>query len=255
MSFYTLDGQPVQSLSVKQMRTVDYIAMEKTGTSLNEMMERAGISMAQFTCEQWPRGSRVGPVIVLVGPGHNGGGGICAAYHLVSMGVYVCLCLSVPEERLSEAAARQLSRFDEGGGVRIEAGDLSGFKPFLILDALIGYGLNGSPHGVTLDLIEWANTSEAPILSLDMPSGLDADTGLPSDVCIHARQTLTLALPKYGLITGEYVGELWLADIGIGEDIYQRLGLKIYDPFAGTARIRLKTKTGESPILPGNPLH
>jgi len=171
------------------------------------------------------------------------------------MGVYVCLCLSVSEERLSEAAARQLKRFDDAGGVRIDAGDLTVFKPFLILDALIGYGLNGPPYGLALDLIEWANTSTAPVLSLDVPSGLDADTGMPHGACIRAKQTLTLALPKCGLTVAEYVGELWLADIGIGDDVYQKLGLEIYDPFAGTARIRLKAGEGNSPILPGRPLH
>jgi len=255
MCFYTLDGQPVGSVSVKQMRLIDHKATGEIGTSLNEMMQRAGISLAQFTCEQWPRGARVGPVIVLAGPGHNGGGGICAAYHLLTMGVYVCLCLSSPEERLSVAANSQLKRFDEAGGVRIKAEDLAIFKPFLVLDSLIGYGLHGSPYGTIRELVNWANATEAPIISLDVPSGLDADTGLPSGACIHARQTLTLALPKCGLTASRYVGELWLADIGIRDAVYQDLGLKIYNPFAGTDRIRLKTETGESPILPGRPLN
>lgn len=133
--------------------------------------------------------------------------------------------------------------------------ELRRVTPFLIPDALIGYGLNGYTHGVVMDLIRRANAGGSPVLSLDVPSGLDASTGLAQGACIRATKTMTLALPKHGLRASNYVGELRLADIGIGSAIHQRLGLHIPDLFAGTPWIRLKAGPGESPILPGTPMH
>jgi NAD(P)H-hydrate epimerase len=100
----------------------------------------------------------------------------------------------------------------------------------LILDALIGYGLKSAPQGASADLIRWANRTNAPILALDLPSGVNATTGeAPGDV-IKARWTMTLALPKTGLLP-ENTAELFLADIGIPAGTYRRMGLSDTSPF------------------------
>jgi len=255
--FQTLDGLEVPSLSVDQMREVDRIAMEDDSPSLARMMENAGSVLAKFTCEQWPRGVRVGPVVVLAGCGHNGGGGIRAAYHLLSMGANVRVCLACDESHLKKMTARQLACFREAGGLLIDAGEVLDSKPFLVIDALIGYGMRGAPYGLIAELIHWANICAAPVLSLDAPSGLNADTGIlshdtASHPCIRATKTLTLALPKHGL-TAPCVGELWLADIGITENVYQKLGIDVVSPFVGTAKIRLNIRV-DSPVFPGAPL-
>jgi len=236
------------------MRDVDRIAMEGTGPTLLQMMENAGSVLAEFTCEQWPRGVRVGPVVVLAGAGHNGGGGICAAYHLLCQGANVRVCLSCDESRLKKVTAKQLVRFREAGGLVIDTVEAMDSKPFIVIDALIGYGLHGVPYGLIAELIHWANICSAPVLSLDVPSGLNADTGTLSydttlHPCIRAAKTLTLALPKRGLIAA-YVGELWLADIGIPETVFQKLGIDVKLPFAGTDKIRLNI-CGDSPVFPG----
>lgn len=105
----------------------------------------------------------------------------------------------------------------------------------LALDALIGYGLNGSSKGWTAALIARLNASGFPLLALDVPSGLDATSGECPGPCIRAAATLTLALPKTGLLTPNgraASGRLYLADIGIPPVLYNLLGLSVGPVFA-----------------------
>src|SRR5260370_42153496 len=97
----------------------------------------------------------------------------------------------------------------------------------LVIDALIGYSLRGAPAGTLAALIRYANASGRPMLALDLPSGLDGDRGEPSDPTIRATETLTLALPKRGLLAPAarlWVGRLHLADISVPEKVYRRVG-------------------------------
>lgn len=251
--FRTLDGLRVVSLSVEQMREADRIAMDGAGPSLRQMMENAGAILAEFAREQWPRAMVVGPVVVLAGAGHNGGGGICCAYHLLCQGANVQLYVGDDVYGLEEATTAQLKRFQETGGMVMDTAQMLELRPFLIIDALIGYGLHGAPRERTADLINWANACTAPVLSLDVPSGLNADSGETPGACIQAAKTVTLALPKRGL-TAACAGELWLADIGIPEAAFHKAGLDVKSPFAGTAKIRLRIQRDASPIFPGAPL-
>jgi len=118
-------------------------------------------------------------------------------------------------------------------------------KPDLVLDGLIGFSLRGEPTGAIAGLIRWVNRSGAPTLALDVPSGLDATTGVAHDPTIRATATLTLALPKTGLQSadaGLHVGELYLADIGIPPAVYRRkeFGLDVGFPFASGSIVRLR---------------
>jgi len=252
MRFQTLDGLPAPAVSSQQMREVDRIAVKEAGPPLGQMMENAGRNLAGFICEQWPRGARVGAIVVLAGSGHNGGGGICAACHLLSQGVDVRLCLSAPADRLADATMAQLERYLNHAGTLVEPDSLKDMKPFLVVDAMLGYGLKGAPSGMVREIIPWANGSGAPVIALDIPSGLDVDTGLSPGACIIARQTLTLALPKTGLRAG-CAGELWLADIGICPEVYEQLDIEVGDLFAGACRIRLNVEHSRSPVMGGMP--
>jgi NAD(P)H-hydrate epimerase len=114
----------------------------------------------------------------------------------------------------------------------------------LILDAMLGYGAEGDPRPPLSDWIERANSSGIPIVSLDAPSGLDTTTGRPGDPCIRAAATLTLALPKLGLLTPEarsFVGELYLGDIGVPPELYAApsLDIEVGALFAGESIIRV----------------
>ena len=114
----------------------------------------------------------------------------------------------------------------------------------LIIDALLGYNGKGDPRPPFSLWIERANRSGIPILSLDIPSGLDASTGLPGSPCIKATTTLTLAAPKTGLFADSakgYVGELFLADIGIPPQVYWGLfpNLKDFPFFSSQAPVKI----------------
>jgi NAD(P)H-hydrate epimerase len=116
-------------------------------------------------------------------------------------------------------------------------------KGDLLVDALIGYGLSGPPTGMSATLIRAANESRIPILALDAPSGLDTTTGTIHDPCIRAEATLTLALPKVGLLSPAaraVVGELYVADIGVPPSVYAAMGLAVPRLFAGADVIHVK---------------
>jgi NAD(P)H-hydrate epimerase len=115
--------------------------------------------------------------------------------------------------------------------------------PDLILDAILGYGMNGNPRSPAADMILWANQESAPVLALDLPSGLDASSGIAYNPTIQASATLTLALPKTGLLVsaaGKYVGVLYLGDIGVPPELYASLGIAVGPIFAKEMVIRLK---------------
>ena len=112
----------------------------------------------------------------------------------------------------------------------------------LILDAMLGYGSSGDPRPPIAGWIRLANGSGRPILALDSPSGLDTTTGIPDTPCIQATATLTLALPKTGLLTTSarsFVGDLYLGDIGVPSELYTAMGLKVDSPFHSGTLVRV----------------
>jgi len=229
----------VPAVTAAQMREVDRIAIEETGPNLFQMMENAGWNLAAQALESLGERSCESPVVVLAGPGGNGGGGICAARHLANRGVHVVLVLSEPQ-RLGPVPSLQRRIFAETSGIELAPEQFARNRPELIIDALIGYSLAGPPRGPAMDLIRWANGAGAPILSLDVPSGLNATTGEAPGEVARARWTMTLALPKTGL-AGERAGEIVLADIGIPEGVFRRAAIPYRTPFDHRTRVPLRT--------------
>jgi len=226
IGFFTDRGIEVPSVTEAQMRELDRIAVEETGPNLYQMMENAGrdlvLKAIDMLGEKWASSS----LVVLAGTGGNGGGGICAARHLANRGVHVKLVIS-NVERLGDVPSFQYEVYKNTGS---RAQKLSDFGPGLIIDAIVGYGLKSAPHGAALEMINWANGSGAPVLSLDAPSGVDSTTGESPGEYIKAKCTITLALPKTGLFP-DTAGDLFLADIGIPERAYKKLGLSYVPPF------------------------
>ena len=227
--FYTSAGLPVPAITAAQMREVDRIAVEEFGLGLLQMMENAGRNLAGNALEMLSPLS--GEVTILAGGGGNGGGGLCCARHLHNRGVRVNLLLDRAPEALGAAATAQLRILQAAGVHPLEPGQIEAalHRADLVIDALIGYSLRGAPQGRAADLIAACNTHAARVLALDVPSGLDATTGDAPGVVIRAARTLTLALPKTGLLHAP--GDLYLADIGIPPEVYRRLGLAYTSPF------------------------
>jgi NAD(P)H-hydrate epimerase len=221
------------SVTVDQMREVDRLMVEETGISLLQMMENAGRGLAEQARRML--GGDVGGrrIAVLVGPGGNGGGGLAAARRLSIWGAEVRVVLGRTRDAIQGVPAQQLAALDwmqvEIHGPEKLTAD-GGPAADLIIDALIGYSLRGAPQEPMATLIRQANALGTPVLALDIPSGLDADTGQPSDPTVRAAVTLTLALPKVGLLSAaarEWTGDLYLADISVPATVYRRLGLAV----------------------------
>ena len=238
--FVNDEGVPIPSVSTEQMREVDRIAIEGDSPNLFQMMENAGRSLALTAIEHLGAEWREKSIVVCAGPGGNGGGGICAARHLANHGGNVVLILSVPD-RMTSVAEQQLRLFQKAPG---RIGVTESTDADLILDALVGYGLSGAPSGPIRDTIRWVVEQSAPVISLDVPSGVHSTGGETPGDAIRANTTLTLGLPKTGL-SSQLAGDLWLADIGIPAQTYATAGIELARPiFSGRYRIHLNRQSG-----------
>lgn len=211
------------ALTAEQMALVDEHAVSVYGVQLIQMMENAGRQLAIQAIRMFGNPAAGKSVVVLCGPGNNGGGGMVAARHLHNWGVRVTAILAADASRLEKVPAEQWRTISALGLVS-ESDHLS--QAMLIIDALLGYNGRGNPRPPISTWIDHANKSGVPILSLDLPSGLNATTGVPGNPTIKASATLTLAMPKTGLLrpaVRELVGDLYLADIGIPPNVYRDL--------------------------------
>lgn len=214
-------------LTTAQMIEVDRAMIEDFHIELLQMMENAGRALARVARERFLAGDpRDKHVAVLAGPGGNGGGALTCARRLAGWGANVAAYLAAPAGHFPPVPARQLDILHRIGVPVKDTGALRSSAPVLVIDGIIGYSLSGAPRGAAGDLIELANAQRAPILALDVPSGIDATTGIVHQQAIHATATLTLALPKEGLrapLARPHVGELFLADIGVPPELYTRM--------------------------------
>ena len=231
------DSSNIPYLTTAQMQEVDRLMIEDYGITLPQMMENAGRNLAHLARARFLDGDPVGKcVVVLAGSGGNGGGALVAARRLHGWGAHVQVILTQTPEALQGASAQQAAILQQLGIALIQTDALpEGWEPALILDGVIGYGLTGAPRCAAAALIRWANAQTAPLLALDVPSGVDATTGEVRPPAIRADATLTLALPKTGLSAPEaqdHVGALYLADIGVPPVLYARLGFDVGPIFA-----------------------
>jgi hydroxyethylthiazole kinase-like uncharacterized protein yjeF len=168
-----------------------------------------------------------GQAYVVCGKGNNGGDGLAAARHLLRWGRLAGVaCTDV--DALS-GPARDEALALEALGVRVAKEPEFGHAS-VVVDALLGTGLSRAPEGMVAAWIEAVNSSGRRVVSVDVPSGLDADAGLAPGACVRAAVTVTLGLPKPGLLVGdgpELAGDVWLADIGIPSQAYRELGLEV----------------------------
>ena len=248
---------PIPAVTASQMAEVDRIAVDELGLELPQMMEMAGRSLAEVAKKVLGGGVAGKRVTVMAGLGNNAGGGLVAARHLVNSGAEVTVVLATHRGGLRDVPSRRLGTL-EGMGVSIRepATNQSLFKVApadllpadLLVDALLGYNVDGPPREGFAALITSANASGRPILALDVPSGLDATAGAVYEPCIHATATLTLALPKTGLAGGVevgVVGDVFLADIGIPEEVYRRMGLSVGMVFHRDSIVPLDHRDGK----------
>ena len=192
------------------------------------LMENAGRGVADVLCSQWIGGagaSRISPIAMVCGKGNNGGDGFVIARHLDLRGLDVrVLLLSAPSELTGDAAAN-LSIIQKAGlTIDVFAAPLDAhrFDAALagcawLVDAILGTGATGEPKSPYAEAIDHMNAGGIEIIAVDLPSGLDCDTGVTAKHTIRAAHTCTFVAAKPGLLVESakpYVGQLHVLDIG-----------------------------------------
>jgi NAD(P)H-hydrate epimerase len=211
-------------LTTSQMRAADAAAI-RAGTPTSDLMEHAGAAVAEAAERLVPSGSRI---LVIAGPGNNGGDGFVAARLAAGRGYHVSVALLGPVSRLAEDAARAAALWPEPV-VPVAEANPGGAD--LVVDALFGAGLTRDADGEARVAIERINASGRPILAVDIPSGIDGDTGQVRGIAVKATRTVTFVARKPGhlLLPGRaYCGPVEVVDIGIGANILAAVGSEVF---------------------------
>lgn len=241
--------QPVPTLAGEQVKELDRLLVQTYHISRPQTVENAGRALAHLARQMLEQEVVDRPIVVLAGHGSSGAGGLAAARHLLNWGAWVQVVCASPGGDFAGAAAEQLAALLAMGAALAWAEDGWEIPPCdLLIDALIGCGLQGEPHGAARSLIELANSNPAPILSLEAPSGVDTATGRLSAPSVQAAATLSLALPKSGLRAAGATatsGDLYLADIGVPAALYEQMGIAVPLLFARDSIVRLHVEKGE----------
>lgn len=209
-----LDHRHVQTLyGVASTRQIEHIA--QSTLPANTLMQRAGLAVAQLALAMAPHSRRIW---VACGPGNNGGDGLEAALHLQQWGKSPIVTWLGQAERVPSDAATAYQRA-LGAGVCFSDTPPDGAD--LCIDALLGLGAQPRPPvGTMANWIERMNTGTAPVLAVDLPTGLHADTGVAAAICVKAQHTLSLLTLKPGLFTAQgrdATGQVWLDDLGLSD--------------------------------------
>ncbi len=224
----------------EQVRALDRAAIDGCGIPGIELMERAGASAFAHLHARWPGVRRVA---VLCGPGNNGGDGYVVARLARQAGIaLVCFTVGDPARLRGDAAAAARAALDQGVRPRpFECSALAGAE--VMVDALLGTGLEREVEGPFRNAIEALNGAGIPILAIDVPSGLHADTGCALGAAVKADATVTFIALKRGLYTGagpDHTGPISFDDLAVPACIYEGLA-------PSASRLELAALTGSLP--------
>jgi len=218
-----MEKQELRYLTVEEMRKVDRAAEEVYGISNLILMENAGRGVAEEARKMLGKSKKC---CVFCGKGNNGGDGFVSARHLLNYGIETKVFLMGRKEEVRGIAGTNLDillklgipikEIKETKDLDLVKSEVNSVE--LIIDALLGTGVKGEVRGLVKEVIEFLNQTGKPILSIDIPSGLNADTGNPCGLVIKATTTVTCFLPKKGFSSpaaAQYIGELQIADLGV----------------------------------------
>lgn len=237
-------------VTAEEMRELDRRTIEEIGIPGAVLMENAGRGAARVLVENFRDFSR-GPVVVVCGAGNNGGDGFVIARVLWEQSLDVQVCLLVPPERL-QGDARLFFEVMRKAGVPVRLLSGAAVEPRLteawkasacMVDAVFGTGLSREPEGLFRSAIEGITASRRPVLAVDIPSGIHADSGRVLGAAVRADWTATFGLPKRGLFVcpgASHAGKIACVDIGIPRALVEAAGLRdeLLDPEALLARLR-----------------
>jgi NAD(P)H-hydrate epimerase len=211
----------MKAVTTAEIRQLDQRTIA-AGVAGAELMERAGAAVAR-TCDKFLHSHATRSVLLLAGKGNNGGDAIVAARHLANDGCQPTLILLCRRDELQGDPLLHFQRL--GSGVRVlempSAKQMQEIatevRPAIVVDGLLGTGLTGAVREPYASAIDFINKLHRPVVAIDIPSGIDSDTGKVRGVCVRADVTVTMGLPKIGLLqpaAADYVGRIEVADIG-----------------------------------------
>lgn len=216
-----------------KMREIDKRTQEEFDIPVTILMENAGRAVFQ-TATEMLSGKEDKKVLVVSGSGNNGGDALVAARHLMNNGIETDIFLVGPSEKLDGEAKANYNRAEKVAKTLAKSieilgeENISSFKKKLkqgrlIIDGIFGTGLDREVKDPQRTIIQLINESKKSVLSVDVPSGLDATDGKVFGVCIEAEKTVTFACPKTGFKGNEkYTGEVITADISIPKALIER---------------------------------
>lgn len=216
----------------KEMQLIDREAIEKYSIASLNLMQRAGTKVAQ-TAQNILAGGKGRNVVVVSGSGNNGGDGFVAARLLHEVGFSVKVFVFAPNKKLSSDASTNFAKIKDLTKATFLSQETLPFflkataEADLTIDAIFGTGFSGKPGGLAKKVIEVVNKSGAEVLSVDIPSGVEADTGRVYGEAVKATRTVTFGLPKLGCLTSpgaSFTGSLSVADIGFPSQLLERKG-------------------------------
>jgi NAD(P)H-hydrate epimerase len=210
-------------LTRSQVREIDRRAIEEYHVPGIVLMENAARAAADAAWEILDR--RVGSnVLIVCGSGNNGGDGLAIARHLHNRGAAVHVSLLKHELKgdaaINYAIVKAMKLLSVGDTINAIA------QPDLIIDSIFGTGLDRAPTGAAAEAIESINRSNAKILAIDVPSGLDCDTGKSLGVCVRATRTITFVAEKVGFANPDakqFLGEVIVGDIGCPRELIEEI--------------------------------
>jgi NAD(P)H-hydrate epimerase len=223
----------MKSVSAAEMRELDRRTIEEFGISGEILMQRAGLGVAEAAMH-FAAASKQEPLVqIFAGKGNNGGDAFVAAYCISRMGCEVEVLFAGDSAAVSGDALTHLNRMREEGIELRELATADEWNELLampqlagtvLIDGLLGTGITGSARGPVASAIDVINrfSRHAPVVAIDIPSGMNADTGIAEGSCVIADLTVTMAMPKRGLLEPcalDYVGRLEVIDIGIPEEL------------------------------------
>jgi NAD(P)H-hydrate epimerase len=205
-------------LTRAQVREIDRRSTEEYHIPEVVLMENAARAAADAACDMLD-GECTGTILILCGGGNNGGDGLAVARHLHNQGADVSLALTIDPAKYRAAA---LTNWQIVSAMKIawepaDPAKIAGASAILLIDAIFGTGLTEPPREPFGDIVKAVEASQVPVLAIDVPSGLDCDTGLPLGACMKATRTVTFVAEKIGFgnpIAHEYLGEVIVGSIG-----------------------------------------
>lgn len=213
----TAKSIPHSVWSADWLRTAEKQAADDLGLTLYELMQRAGAAAFNLARELYPQTRHW---LIACGHGNNGGDGYVVARLAQAAGIRVTLLALESDKALPEEAATARDAWLNAAGVIHAADTVWPDDIDLVIDGVLGTGLNSVPREAAVQLIEQCNQYSAPVIALDIPSGLLAETGATPGAVIHASHTLTFIALKPGLLTGkarDVVGKLHFHALGLEE--------------------------------------